>query len=120
MEMETKLQKARLLPPLFNSHEKLFNLRRSTKYAKEIAQLSKNFDTYLHLWTSIHDFQKSYVSWMHGPFSELDGEKVEGDVNRWWGLIQKLQRTVKALPAPTNALNDFKKKVYHVVLYIDK
>ena len=59
----------------------------------------------------VNQFQKNVVIWTHGPFPELDGEKIENDVNLWYKLIQKLQRTFKTLPAPTAAINDMKKKV---------
>ncbi len=52
---------------------------------------------------------------MHGPFPELDGEKIEVDVNLWSKLIVKLQRTFKALPAPLSALNEMRKKVSSTV-----
>jgi dynein heavy chain len=110
-DLMDNLSSAKSSPTLFNSRERLFDLRPSTKHAKDLAQLIKNFEPYVQLWTTIHQFQRDSVLWMHGPFAELDGERIETDFNHWYKLIQKLQRTFKALPAPNSALTDLRKKV---------
>ena len=41
------LNKSKGLPVIFNSRERLFDLRPSTKYAKDLAQITKNFEPYI-------------------------------------------------------------------------
>lgn len=110
-QVEKKLESFRELANLVNAREKIFDLRRTTKFAKDIAQSSKNFEPYSQMWNMIHSFQRNVTNWMHGAFAEIDGEKVEADVLNWHNLIGKLTRTMKGSTAPTAAINDFKTRV---------
>eukprot|EP01116_Phalansterium_solitarium_P008654 TRINITY_DN225_c0_g1_i6.p1 TRINITY_DN225_c0_g1~~TRINITY_DN225_c0_g1_i6.p1 ORF type:complete len:4288 (+),score=2116.54 TRINITY_DN225_c0_g1_i6:207-13070(+) len=110
-EMDAKLQKAKALPSLFNSRERGFEQRVTSKPAKDIAQCIKNFEPFFQLWDMAHTYQKNILIWMHGPFPEIDAEKVESEVSHWTKLIAKLERVFRGLPAPLQAIGDLKKRL---------
>ena len=39
--------------------------------------MQKDFKAYYDLWTVVEECKKSHHSWLHDPFDELDGGKVE-------------------------------------------
>jgi len=37
----------------------------------------KDFKSYFDLWTVVEEWKKSYQSWLHDPFDELDAGRLE-------------------------------------------
>ncbi|KAL3933563.1 MAG: hypothetical protein SGPRY_000228, partial [Prymnesium sp.] len=75
----------------------------------------KALEPHLTLWTTALNFQRSFPTWMEGPFLELSPEQVEQDVGNWWRTLYKLGKALTGLENPLKVvahvkekLNDFK------------
>ena len=58
------------------------------KYTDDLAPFYK-------LWNMVSDFHIYRNDWLHGEFKDLDGTKIEEDVNEWWKTSYKLAKTLE-------------------------
>lgn len=73
-----RLVDAEALAKKFNSRENLFNVA-VTDYS-ELARMTKTFEPYSALWTTMSLWQKSRKSWMYDSFLSLDAETIDKNI----------------------------------------
>eukprot|EP01028_Stygiella_incarcerata_P009150 TRINITY_DN426_c0_g1_i1.p1 TRINITY_DN426_c0_g1~~TRINITY_DN426_c0_g1_i1.p1 ORF type:complete len:4140 (-),score=1088.60 TRINITY_DN426_c0_g1_i1:191-12610(-) len=75
---------------LFNQREALFSLEAS-EY-DEISLISKEFEPYAVLWTSMSDWRNWHNAWMNDPFTSIDAEEMEKNtMNVWRGMLKSVK-----------------------------
>jgi len=107
--LEAKLKEASETAALINSREKLFGFP-ETEF-NEITRLQKDFLPYSQLWTMAADLNIAYPDWIFGPFMKLDAESLEKNVEKYWKLCYKLEKTFEMQVAPRSVAQTLKKKL---------
>jgi dynein heavy chain len=77
--IQAKIDKAEDGASKFNSREVLFG-QDVTNY-DHVAQIKKSFEPYAFLWTTAATWQKKEKIWKEGSFLDLEGEKLEKEVD---------------------------------------
>eukprot|EP00670_Eutreptiella_braarudii_P009176 CAMPEP_0174308690 /NCGR_PEP_ID=MMETSP0810-20121108/1920_1 /TAXON_ID=73025 ORGANISM="Eutreptiella gymnastica-like, Strain CCMP1594" /NCGR_SAMPLE_ID=MMETSP0810 /ASSEMBLY_ACC=CAM_ASM_000659 /LENGTH=1420 /DNA_ID=CAMNT_0015416091 /DNA_START=64 /DNA_END=4323 /DNA_ORIENTATION=- len=94
---------------LFNQREILFEKEKSDYF--QLSAVIKDFEPYYSLWTTANDWLNWYHSWMNDPFTNLDPEQMEKDVNQAWKTMYKSVRTFKDKPAILKIAEDIKAQI---------
>ncbi|BBM97612.1 dynein axonemal heavy chain [Marchantia polymorpha subsp. ruderalis] len=81
-EIEEKLKQCFEKQELFNSREAIFDLM-ITEFP-ELDALNAEFENCALIWHTAWDFLKVLPAWMDGPFSNLDAEEVQNNVEMWY------------------------------------
>ena len=55
-------------------------------------ELVAGCESFMRLWSCVADFEASRTSWLTGPFSDLQADKVDAAITEWWSLSGKLTR----------------------------
>lgn len=79
--------------------------------AWQINEHLKSLEPHLTLWTTALNFQRSFPTWMEGPFLELSPEQVELDVGNWWRTLYKLGKNLVGLDNPLKVVAHVKEKL---------
>lgn len=85
-----RLIEADALAKKFNSREVLFGVPQ-TDYS-DVQRTTKAFEPYSALWLAMNDFDKYRKIWMTDPFTKLDAEEIEKNVQTWWRTIFKIAK----------------------------
>ena len=94
---------------LYNSREELFGWD-ITEYP-QLADLTKALEPHLTLWSTALNFQRSFPTWMEGPFNELSPEQIEADVGNWWRVLYKLGKNLVGLDNPLRVVAHVKERL---------
>ncbi|KAH8086149.1 1-aminocyclopropane-1-carboxylate synthase [Aureococcus anophagefferens] len=73
----------------FNAREQVFGFP-PTEYA-ELDAIELELNPYWDLWNMISDFHTNLHEWLHGTFLDLDGAKIQREVEIWWKQSYKLK-----------------------------
>jgi dynein heavy chain len=82
----------------FNREEDMFGWE-PTKFP-QLDETINALAPFLNLYQTSVDFQRSYHTWMTGPFLKLDPEVVESEVTNMWRTMFKLSNTFENDPCP--------------------
>ena len=108
-ELQKKLDDAKERAALYNSREELFGWD-LTEYP-QINEHIKALEPHLTLWTTAQNFQRSFPTWMEGPFLELSPEQVDNDVGAWWRQLYKMGKSLAGLEGPLKVVAHVKQKL---------
>uniref|UniRef100_UPI003AAEEA19 dynein axonemal heavy chain 7 n=1 Tax=Centroberyx gerrardi TaxID=166262 RepID=UPI003AAEEA19 len=66
---------------------------------------------FLRLYETASDFQNQHQQWVHGPLSDVNPDKVEGDVGNYWRALYKLEKGFADTPKALNIATSVKAEV---------
>eukprot|EP00002_Diphylleia_rotans_P006932 TRINITY_DN1638_c0_g1_i1.p1 TRINITY_DN1638_c0_g1~~TRINITY_DN1638_c0_g1_i1.p1 ORF type:complete len:4126 (-),score=976.49 TRINITY_DN1638_c0_g1_i1:597-12974(-) len=78
---------------LFNSRQALFGLEQ--KDYGDVYKVTRDFEPYYQLWTTVADWQKWHNEWMTCGFTSIDAEELEKNVNNAWKTMFKCVKLFK-------------------------
>lgn len=79
----------------FNEREQVFGFP-PTEYA-ELDAIEAELNPFWDLWNMISDFHTNRHEWLHGAFLDLDGGKIQREVEIWWKQSYKLKAQLEEL-----------------------
>ncbi|XP_075336554.1 dynein axonemal heavy chain 7 [Odontesthes bonariensis] len=66
---------------------------------------------FLRLYETATNFLSQYERWLHGPLSNVNPDKVEGDVGNYWRTLYKLEKGFSELPSALKIATTIKAQV---------
>ncbi|CAL4098707.1 unnamed protein product, partial [Meganyctiphanes norvegica] len=89
--LTTQLQEAKNELQAINEEQSLLSWE-ATKFPL-LAAMASQKEPYDKLWHTAYDFHQKYEKWYNGPFSGLDAEAINDDVENMWRTMYKLTKT---------------------------
>eukprot|EP00741_Cyanophora_paradoxa_P002452 tig00000076_g2377.t1 len=105
-KINAQLQQCQAKARLFNTREQLFEMP-ITEYSS-LNKIVKDFEPYSQLWLTTNDWLNWKQVWLNDPFTSLNPEKMEKDLNGAWKIAYKLQKHFQDIPGCRDIANQIK------------
>ena len=92
-ELNKKIEDAKTRATHFNNREVLFQKEKSDY--TNMYQIARDFQPYAELWTTADNWLTWHHSWTNDPFTSLDPNEMEANVNASWKTMTKAVKNFK-------------------------